>query len=186
MGDQQEVTKLLQELKRGDQAAVERLFPIVYDELRRMAHGQLAREREGHTLNTTALVHEAYLRLADSASPNVETRRHFFGIAARCMRQILVDYAKYRRRKRRGGGQTRLALDDVLVMGEEQADDLVALDEALNRLAEFNRRQSQVVEFRYFAGLSLEETADSLQISIATVKRDWNFARAWLHRQLQT
>lgn len=185
MSEQHEITRLLRELKEGNQAAVERLFPVVYDELRRMAHGQLAREREGHTLNTTALVHEAYLRLADSNGRDVESRRHFFGIAARSMRQILVDYAKYRKRQRRGGGQIRLPLDEAVMTPDLQADNLVALDEALHRLAKFNQRQSQVVEFRYFGGFSLEETAENLQISVATVKRDWTFARAWLHSQLQ-
>lgn len=183
MAEQDEITRLLRELNRGDESAVERLFPIVYDELRRLARGQLARERPGHTLNTTALVHEAYLRLVDS-DQNPENRRHFFGIAARSMRQILVNYAKYRKREKRGGGQSNLPLEEARFVADEQVDDVIALDLALNKLAALNQRQSRVVEFRYFAGLSLNETAASLGVSVATVKRDWTFARAWLHREL--
>ncbi len=180
------VTALLEDLARGDAGALDRLFPIVYQELHRVAHRQLGRERAGHTLNTTALVHEAYVKLVRHP-PDVrwQSRVHFFAVAARAMRQILVNYAKARSRAKRGADAPQVSLDEAAVMPEARARELVALDEALSRLEVMSERQSRVVECRYFGGLTIEETAQVLGVSVVTVKRDWATARAWLYREVR-
>jgi RNA polymerase sigma factor (TIGR02999 family) len=179
-----DITGLLERWSRGDAEAGERLYGAVYDELRRLARAHLSRERDGHTLSTKDLVHEVYLRLAGGPALSLENRRHFFGVASRSMRQVLINYAKSRSRQKRGDGNIRTPLDAALLISDEKAEELVQLDEALDRLQSFNNRQSQVVELRYFGGFSLEETAEALGLSPATVKRDWTLARAWLHREL--
>ena len=179
------VTGLLQAAAAGDPDAFDQLFPIVYDELKQVAHHRLRRERPGHTLNTTALVHEAYLKLVDLDQIAYQGRAHFFAVAAQAMRNILVNYALKRKAQKRGGGRPHVPLDDVVVMSEQQADELLALDEALERLQALNERQYRVVECRFFGGLTIEESAAVLRISPATVKRDWNHARAWLNRELR-
>jgi RNA polymerase sigma factor (TIGR02999 family) len=184
MSSPDEISNLLIAWNEGDRAALDRLFPIVYRELRRIAHRQLRGERAGHTLSTTALVHEAYFKLVQLDRIQWQNRAQFFAIAARAMRRILVDYALARRRKKRGGGQPALSLDDVIVMVNTQADELLAVDQALQRLEAIDARHARVVECRVFAGLSVEETAEALDISPATVKRDWALARAWLNREL--
>jgi RNA polymerase sigma factor (TIGR02999 family) len=180
-----EVTRLLQALKSGDRDAESKLLGIVYGELHRMAARHMRRERADHTLQATALIHEAYVRLIDQRGKDWQNRAHFFGIAAQVMRRILVDYARMHRTVKRGGGQGKVALDDALpLMTIEQSDELVALDEALSRLAQFDPRQSRVVELRYFGGLNEEETAAALGVSSRTVKRDWSIAKAWLYGEL--
>lgn len=181
-----EVTGLLLAWGGGDRDALDRLLPIVYRELRGIAHRRLAGERSSHTLSTTALVHEAYLRLVQIDRVQWKNRSHFFAIAARAMRRVLVDYAVMRNAQKRGGGEALLALDDVAVAVETHADELVALDEALRRLEAIDERHGRVVECRVFAGMSVEETAAALDISTATVKRDWAMARAWLNRELES
>lgn len=182
--DGQEVTQLLHELTHGDPGALDRLMPVVYDELRRIAHGQLRAERPEHTLNTTALVHEAYLRLVKIDRIEWQDRAHFYAIAARVMRRVLVDYARARKREKRGGGAMQVPLSETLDALAYQPEDLLALEEALSRLEAQNLRQCRVVECRCFSGMSVEETAAALNASPATVKRDWAFARAWLNREL--
>lgn len=179
-----EVTRLLASSAEGDQEAFDRLFPIVYDELRQVAHRRLRRERRGHTLNTTALVHEAYLKLVDLDSIQYKGRAHFFAVAAQAMRNILVTYAIRRKAQRRGGGQQKVPLDDAMPVTEQQADEILALHEALERLEAVHERQGRVVECRFFAGLTIEEAANVVGVSNATVKRDWRLARAWLNREL--
>jgi RNA polymerase sigma factor (TIGR02999 family) len=179
-----QVTKLLQGWRGGDRNDLEALLPLVYDELRRLAHYHLKNERPGHTLQTTALVHEAYFRLVGQELPEWESRAHFFAIAAQLMRQILVDYARRRRASKRGSGVCMLTLDDALALSRRKDVDIIALDDALNTLAELDPRQSRVVELRFFAGLSLEETSEVMGIATATVQRDWTAARAWLHREI--
>ena len=159
-------------------------MPLVYEELRRLARQCMSRERPGHTLQTSALVNEAYLRLVDQKNIRWRDRAHFFGIAARLMRQVLVDYARRRRYAKRGGDARRVPLDEAMIVSEERAADVVALDAALNSLAEIDPRQSQIVELRFFGGLSIEETAEALDVSPATVKREWATARAWLKREI--
>jgi RNA polymerase sigma factor (TIGR02999 family) len=160
-------------------------LPVVYAELRRQASGYLRRERAGHTLQTTALIHETYLKLIDQRAVNWQNRAHFYGIAAQAMRRILVDYARGRHREKRGGIVENLPLDAAtLVSSGEKSIDLIALDEALKRLTEFDERQAQIVELRYFSGLTIEETAEILHLSPATVKSDWNVAKAWLRREI--
>lgn len=180
----QNVSQLLDAWGGGDQAALEQLMPLVYDELRRIAHRHLGRERAGHTLQTSALVNEAYLKLVKEREMRWQNRAHFFAIAARLMRLILVDYARGRNRARRGGGAQRVSLDEAMAVSDEQAADVLALDEALNRLAVFDERKSRVVELRYFSGLSVEETAEVLQVSAVTVMREWRLAKAWLRNEL--
>jgi RNA polymerase sigma factor (TIGR02999 family) len=176
---------MLKEWSGGKREALDALLPIVYAELRRQAARFLQRERIGHTLQTTALIHETYLKLVDQQTVNWQNRAHFYGIAAQAMRRILVDYAKTRHREKRGGIGENLPLEAAaLVSSGEKSVDLVALDEALERLAEFDRRQAQIVELRYFSGLTIEETAEVLRISPATVKSDWNVAKAWLRREI--
>jgi RNA polymerase sigma factor (TIGR02999 family) len=178
------VTELLITWGNGDRAALDRLIPLVYDELRKQAANYLRRERPGHTLQTTALIHEAYLRLVDQRNVHWQNRAHFFGIAAQLMRRILVDHARSRGRSKRGGSQIRVSLDEKLAFTRGRDLDLVALDEALTRLAGLDPQQSRIVELRFFSGLSVEETAAVLGISPATVKRDWSVAKAWLHREI--
>ena len=178
------VTELLVRWRSGDEDALQALMPLVYDEMRRLAHRYLRRERPGHTLQSTALVHEAFVRLTGNAPPQWEDRAHFFGIAAHRMRQILVEYARSRNAGKRGGAAIKLAIDSVDVPGQSPGLDIVALDDALNDLARFDPQQSRVVELRFFSGLSIEDTAEVLGISESTVKRDWNTARVWLFREL--
>ena len=166
--------------------AVEDMFPLVYDELRRIAARKLRDERTSHTLSATALVHEAWLELTKLNRIKWQNRSHYLAIAAQAMRRILIDYAVARRRQKRGGGQAILQIDgDLWAVAETRGDDLLALDEALTRLGTMNQRQAQIVEFRFFGGMSVEETAERLDISPATVKREWTTARAWLNRELQ-
>jgi len=179
-----EVTQLLLAWSAGDRAALDRLMPLVYDELHRLAKSYMHRERAGQTLQTTALIHEVYLRLIDASQVQWQDRAHFFGVAARAMRQVLVAASRERGRQKRGGGALQVSLDDSLVVSPEPNDDLVALDEALQALAEFDARKSQVVELRFFGGLSVEETAEALGVSVETVHRDWRLARSWLLRKL--
>jgi RNA polymerase sigma factor (TIGR02999 family) len=171
----------------GDSESVQKLLPLVYNELRQLARRELRNERPGHTLNTTALVHEAYLKLVQNPpKEDWAGRKHFFVIAARAMRQILVNYARSRKTDKRGGGNEPITLDEGYFITPEKADDLIGLDEALSRLEKLNERQSKVVECRYFGGYGVEETADILGISPATVKRDWTSARAWLYSQIRS
>jgi RNA polymerase sigma factor (TIGR02999 family) len=180
-----EITQMLREWSGGKQEALDNLLPLVYDELHRQAANFLRKERPGHTLQTTALINEAYLKLIDRQDVNWESRTHFFAVAAQAMRRILVDYARAKHREKRGGDNVKLSLEDAtLVAAKEKGVDLIALDEALNKLAKFDAQQARGVELRYFSGLSLEETAEALHVSRATVARDWEAARAWLHREL--
>lgn len=178
------ITQLLVAWNGGDKAALDQLIPIVYEELRRQASRYLRQERPGHTLQTTALIHEAYLRLVDQKSVQWQNRAHFFGIAAQLMRRILVDHARTRHRAKRGGSAVRVSLSDATAVTKDANLDLVELDQALNRLAEIDPQQSKIVELRFFSGLNVEETAAALNISPATVKRDWSVAKAWLHREI--
>ena len=179
-----EVTQLLLDWGDGDKAALDKLMPMVYDELRRLARYYLGRERAGHTLQTTALVNEAYLRLIDQRSVRWQNRAHFFGIASQMMRRILVDHARARQYAKRGGGAQRVSLDEAMIVSEERAAEVVALDDALNALAEIDLRKSRIVEMRFFGGLTIEETAEVLAVSPGTVMRDWTLAKAWLHREM--
>jgi RNA polymerase sigma factor (TIGR02999 family) len=183
----QPVSELLVRWKLGDQEALQALLPMVYHELRRLAHHHLRAERAGHTLQSTALVHEAYVRLVDQEPLRLDNRAHFFAVASHLMRQILVDYARKHRAAKRGAGVTRLTLDHNIASpgwGQKRAVDLLMLDEALNRLAKLDSQQSQIVELRYFGGLSIEDTSKFLGVSTATVKRSWASARAWLQREM--
>lgn len=184
MSDRGTITQLLIDSSYGRSEAFDRLMPIVYDELRRIAHRHLQRERAGHTLDTTELVHEVYLKLFDLDRIQYRNRGHFYAIAAQAMRNILVNYAQRRNAQKRGGRQQPVPLDDVVVMSEQQASQLLDLNDVLDELAELSARQSQVVECRFFAGLTVKETAEALDISTATVKRDWAAARTWLNRAL--
>jgi RNA polymerase sigma factor (TIGR02999 family) len=177
------ITELLAKWSAGDQEALDALLPLIYKELRQVAHRYLRHERPGHTLQSTALVHEAYLRLRNQGAQEFENRAHFLGIAAQLMRQILVEYARRRNAEKRQGGR-RLALDDTVKLFKTRSVDLVALDDALEGLARLDPRQSRVVELRFFGGLSTEETSAVLGISSATVKRDWATARVWLHHEM--
>ena len=179
-----EITRILQALSEGDREAPEKLMPLVYDELRRLASGYMRRERSEHTLQATALVHEAYLRLVDQTQIDWKGRAHFFSIAARLMRQILVDHARERNAAKRGGGVTKLALDEAISFAADNEIDLVALNDALNALAAFDSQQARIVELRFFGGLTIEDTAEVLKVSAATVKREWGLAKAWLRREI--
>ncbi len=179
-----EVTRLLVDWGNGDEKALDKLMPLVYKELRKLAHRHLQKERAGHTLLTTDLVHEAYLRLVDQHSVQWQNRAHFFGIAAQLMRRILVDRARRRRRVKRGGGATMVSLGDGGVLSSQTDVNLVELDEALKKLAELDTRKARIVELRFFGGLSVDETADFIKTSPVTVMRDWKMAKAWLHRAL--
>jgi len=184
--DTNELTQLLNDVGAGHREALDRLLPLVYDGLGRMARAQLRRERDGHTLNTSALVHEAYLKLVDQQKVSWENRNHFFAVAATAMRRILVTYARARKRQKRGGGAAVIDLNDAPeIAAGEQSEEMLALDEALTRLASENERAARVVECRFFAGLSIEETAAALDIAPTTVKRDWTLARAWLQREMR-
>jgi RNA polymerase sigma factor (TIGR02999 family) len=179
-----EVTRLLQDWGNGNQQALEKLVPLIYDELRRMAHNCLYRERPSHTLQTTALVHEAYLKLIDQRDARWQNRAHFFAIAAQAMRRILVDSARRHTALKRGGSAENLSLDEAAGISLEPDPILLPLDEALNELAEIDPQQSRIVELRFFGGLTIEETAEVLQLSIDTIKREWAMARAWLRQVL--
>jgi RNA polymerase sigma factor (TIGR02999 family) len=180
------ITELLIDWGQGDQAALEKLMPLVYDELRRLANNYLRREAAGHTLQPTALVNEAYLKLIGQRSPNWQNRAHFFAISAKLMRRILVDHARQRQAAKRGGSeQERLSITSAETILKQPAIDLLALNEALDDLAQMDPQQGRIVELKFFAGLSIEETAEVLGISHATVERDWKMARAWLRRQLE-
>lgn len=182
-GSSKPVTELLVRWQGGDQSALENLLPLVYNELRRLARHYLASERSDHTLQSTALVHEAYLRLVDQSPLRIGSRAQFFGIAARLMRQILVDHARAKQASKRGGGW-RITLDESSLLSEQKDLDLIALDNALNELARLDAQQARIVELRFFAGLSIEDTSHVLAISPATVKRNWVNARMWLQREL--
>ncbi len=180
----QGVTQLLVDWGNGDQAALDALMPVVYDELRRIAESYLRHERANHTLQPTALVHEAYLRLIAQQSVNWQNRAQFFGLAAQMMRRILVNYAHTRHAAKRGGHETRLSLDDAISFFEERDVNLIALDDALTKLATLDAQQSEIVELRFFGGLTVEETAEVLSLSPATVKREWGAAKLWLLREI--
>ncbi len=182
--DTNQITQQLIAWSNGDQTALDQLIPVVYQELRRMADRFLRHESAGHTLQPTALVHEAWLRLIDQTRVNWQNRAQFFGVAAQMMRRILVDHAKTKHREKRGGNAVKLSLDEVINLSQERAADLIALDEALESLGNFDRRKCSVVELRYFGGLSVEETAEVLSVSPDTVMRDWKLAKAWLYQQL--
>ena len=181
---QEQVTELLLRWRAGDRACLDKLVPLVGDELRRIAHSCMLKERRGHTLQTTALVNEAYVRLVRQGQVDCQSRAQFLGIAARLMREILVDRARKFRSKKRGGGRELLRLDEGLVFSQTKSAALVALDDALNNLAGFDARKAQIVELRYFGGLTVEETADVLLVPRTTVVRDWGLAKAWLKREL--
>ena len=180
-----DVTRLLVTWGRGDETALEGLLPLVYDELHRLARGRMRHERSEHTLQTTALVHEAFLRLVDQQHGAWESRGHFFAIAAQMMRRVLVDYARRHRGKKRGGSAIRLALDEAPEVASQPAHDVLAVHDALEALATFDPRKARIVELRFFGGLSIDETAECLNVSPGTVMRDWTLAKAWLKRQMQ-
>ena len=181
---QQRVADLLTRWSDGDDAALAELTPLIYEELRRLAHRHMGGERPGHTLQTTALVNEAYLRLADQTNPRWQNRAHFFAVAARAMRQILVSYARSNRAQKRGGGAFKVELDEAAIISPEQSKEFVDLHEALERLVTLDSRKAQVVELKYFGGLNYEEIAEVLKISHVTVRREWEFAKVWLYTEL--
>ena len=183
---QQRVTELLVRWSKGDDNALAELTPLVYGELRRLAHRQMNAERTDHTLQTTALVNEAYLRLADQTHPRWQNRAHFFAVAARVMREILVGYARSQQSQKRGGGALKIDLDEAALVSPEESKEIVDLHEALEMLATLDSRKAQVVELKYFGGLNYEEMAEVLKISPVTVRRDWKFARAWLYKELHS
>jgi len=181
----QQITQLLKQWSDGDAEILDDLMPLVYVALRRQAAGYLRRERVNHTLQPTALINEAYLKLIDQRDMKWQNRAHFFAIAAQAMRRILVDYARERHREKRGGVAENLPIDEALtIVSQEKSVNLVALDEALNKLAKFDERQAKVVELRYFSGLSIDEAAEVLNVSNVTIRRDWNMAKAWLHQEI--
>jgi RNA polymerase sigma factor (TIGR02999 family) len=182
--EQHEITELLAKWSGGNQTALDELYPLVYEELRRLARSYMKREPKGHTLQTTALINEAYVRLVDQKNVRWQNRKHFFAISAQMMRRILVDHARRYRHKKRGGGARKVSLDEAMIVAAERSEEVLMLHEALNNLARMDPRRCQVVELRYFAGLNNQEIADILHISENTVMRDWNLARAWLYRQL--
>jgi RNA polymerase sigma factor (TIGR02999 family) len=186
-GPAPDVTQLLINWSRGDQAALEQLMPLVYGELRRLAAAYLRRERSNHTLQSTALVNEAFLRMVQQHEVQWRNRAHFYGIAAQMIRRILVDYARSQHAEKRGSGAVKLELDEAMAVAQTAPDvDLLALNDALDRLTLLDERQSRVVELRFFAGLSIEETAEVLHLSPASIKREWQTARAWLYREMST
>ncbi len=185
MPDTVRITQLLSSIRQGNQEGINSLFPLVYDRLRAMARSQLASERSGHTLNATALVHESYLNLIGQTRMSWESRAHFYAVAAQAMRRILIDYARRRMAKKRGGDSPFVTFDDSLIGGDQRAEEVVALDEALVRLRNLSERQSKVVELRFFGGLTHEEIAEVLQVSVPTVRRDWRIAKAWLANELR-
>jgi RNA polymerase sigma factor (TIGR02999 family) len=180
----QRLTQLLAHWSHGDDAALGELTPLVYEELRRLAHHHMGREHPGHTLQTTALVNEAYLRLAGQTSPNFTNRSHFFAVAAQAMRQILVNYAKASQSQKRGGGAIKVELDEAAIVSPEQSKAIVDLHEAIERLGALDTRKARVVELKYFGGLNHDEIAEVMKISTVTVRRDWVFAKAWLYDEL--
>ena len=180
----QQVTQVLVDWSKGDRDAPQRLMPLVYDELRQLARDYLNRERAGHTLQATGLVHEAYLRLVDQTTATWQSRAHFFGVAARVMRRVLVDHARQHGAQKRGGSLEKVEFDEALAPAHEKSVDLLALDEALQELTQLDPRQSQIVELRFFGGMTAEEIAELLDVSPRTVKRDWRIAKAWLKREL--
>ena len=180
-----EITRLLIDWRGGDQAALEQLIPLVHGELRRLARRHMAHERVGHTLQATALVNEAFVRLIDVQQVKWQDRAHFFAMSSRLMRRILVDFARSKGYQKRGGGAQKVSFDEALLVAREPGQDLVALDDALTALAAFDGRKAQVVEMRFFGGLSVEETAEALNVSVDTVMRDWKLAKAWLLRELK-
>jgi len=180
----QEVTQLLGRWSGGDEGALEKLLPLVQPELHRLAHYYMRQERAGHTLQTTAILNEAYLRLVDHTTPSWQNRSHFIAAAAQLMRRIMVDHARKRRSLKRGGGAVKVALDEAALVTEARSNELLALDEALATLAEQDPRKSRIVELRYFGGLTVEETAQLLDVSLRTVEREWTMAKAWLYRAL--
>jgi RNA polymerase sigma-70 factor (ECF subfamily) len=182
----QKVTQLLADWRQGDDAALTQLTPLVYEDLRRLAHRYMRGQRANHTLQTTALVNEAYLRLADQTNPSWQNRAHFFAVAARAMRQILVNYAESYRSQKRGGGVAKMELDEAALVSPEQSKEIVSLHEALGNLATLDSRKAEVVELKYFGGLNYDEIAEVLKVSRNTVRRDWEFARTWLYTQLQS
>ena len=180
------VTQLLADWQSGDQVALEQLMPLVYSELHRLADVYLRRERQGHTLQATALINEAYLRIIDQREVTWQNRAHFIGVAAQMMRRILVDHARSHLYAKRGGGAQKLTLDEALSLPQQERDlELVALDEALQKLEQIDPQQSRIIELRFFGGLTIEETAEVLGVSPATVKREWNWAKAWLYREIK-
>jgi RNA polymerase sigma factor (TIGR02999 family) len=179
-----EVTQLLGDWSGGDEEALEKLFPLVQPELHRLAHHYMSRERPGHTLQTTAILNEAYLRLVDNTKPLWQNRTHFVAAAAQLMRRIMVDHARERQSLKRGGGAQKITLDEAALVTEARSDELLALDEALEALARQDPRKSQIVELRYFGGMTVEETAEFLKLSPRTVEREWTMAKAWLYRAL--
>jgi len=181
----QDITTLLKEWGGGDQSALGKLMPLVYEQLRRMASRHLLRGRPDEVMQTTMLVHEAYLRLVDQKNVNYQNRAHFFAVASKAMRQILVNYVLAQQAEKRGGGIYKVSLSNAAILPEEQGLDILALDEALKKLANMDQRKSEIIELRFFSGLSLEETAETLGISLATIKREWKLARAWLLRELK-
>ena len=181
---QQEVTQLLGDWRQGDEGALEKLIPLVQPELHRLAHHYMSRERAGHTLQTTALLNEAYLRLVDNTKPLWQNRTHFVAATAQLMRRIMVDHARERYALKRGGGARKVTLDEAALVTETRSEELLALDEALERLAVQDPRKSQIVELRYFGGLTAGEMAEFLDLSLRTVEREWNMAKAWLYRAL--
>ena len=178
------VTELLDAWGRGDDAALNKLMPLVYEELRRLAHQYMSREGPGHTMQTTELVNEAYLRLVDQKQAAWQNRDQFLGVAAQLMRRVLIDHARGRASEKRGGAARPVLLDEAAVLSPTQAEEVLAVDEALQRLSELDLRKGRIVELRYFGGLTVAETAEVLKISAVTVMRDWSFAKAWLHREL--
>lgn len=186
MANRQDVTVLLNQARKGDQNALNELLPLVYDELRRVAANQLRNERSDHTLQATALVHEAYLRLLEQKEVDWGNRLHFFSIAAEMMRRILVNYAIQRNAKKRGDGAAKIALDEAISFSKEKELDLVVLDETLNELARLDPDQAKIVELRFFAGLTIEETAQAMGISDSTVKREWRSAKAWIMGRMKS
>lgn len=180
----EEITQLLKAWSEGDRAAFDRLMPLVYRELHRLAHRYMKHEHAGHTLQTSALVNEAYLKLVNEREMNWQSRTHFFAVASQLMRQILVDYARSRCALKRGEGKAAVDLDDVVEVSENRLEEFLALDEALGNLAKFDARKSRIAELRFFGGLSVEEIAKALEVSEVTVMREWRLAKAWLHNQL--
>jgi RNA polymerase sigma factor (TIGR02999 family) len=180
-----EITGLLIDWSNGDKSALEKLLPLVERELRRLAHSYMRREKPDHTLQTTALVNEAYLRLIDQSKTRWQNRAHFFGISAQIMRRILLNYARDQHREKRGGNAVQVSLSQAAIVSAEKSSELLVLDIALQRLAEVDERKSRVVELRYFGGLNVEETAEILKVSEITVMRDWKFAKAWLAREME-
>ena len=183
---QQRVTELLVQWSQGDDAALVELTPLVYEELHRVAHHHLSEQRSGHTLQTTALVNEAYLRLADQTNPRWQNRAHFFAVAARAMRQILVSYARTQQAQKRGGGAVKVDLDEAALVSPRESKEIVDLHEALEQLSTLDSRKAQVVELKYFGGLNYDEIAEVLKISRITVRRDWEFAKVWLYTELHS